>query len=972
MASVWDVLLGLFSSDSSSSSNPSAVNEYGGQNYEKKIWSFLRSRGYTAAGTAGIMGNLFAESGLNPTNLQDTCEASLGFNDQSYTQAVDSRRKTKESFVHDSAGYGLAQWTWYTRKELLYNMTVEKGMSIGNIDGQLSTLERELTTDFNALSQRLKSVDDVRTAAVDVLTNFEAPEDQSIGVQNTRADYAQRYYDKYALDTSYTTYQEGDSGSSSYQSATATDKAIALAISIANDDSHGYSQQQRFGPDFDCSSLMFYVWQQAGVPVKDNAVGGNTSTWGMPDTFPQCGFTNVIDQIDLSSGSGLLPGDVLVRHDAHTAMYIGDGKVVQATQDEYGGVGNYNESPYPQKGDQTGREISIGNYYNHTRGWDYVFRYKDRATGAYSTMDVSTIGSDLSGSGMGGSVGKVLSTILDVFKGMINPLKDLPSVAAFGNDEQLNRTYQSYTDYVRAERALRGGAAREGDAIVQRTIANPTPDVISNQKATGLLSVGTFVESPFIILKIGDFTFGSYSSRKSGNRISTTYPNYMDSINIVKVNGTVNQYTINMTYQIQPGQDPNMLDKIFSSVGYDKIKISYGDYSSPSFIYRDEEAIITKLTSDIDFAGSKIRYTLYCTSDALQLASRSYTFDARTCKPSDRIKEILFSNTYGLQEVFTGMKSRTIANMLIAGDDKEVTLEPKIGMDPLSYLNYLVSCMSPLGTNDRSIGNATYYLSIVDDVSNKYGGPYFKVTKVTADTSAESLAQSGVYEVDVGYSGYANDTPNNLVLGFQVNTTDSWALLYKYSSQVPTENYVYNIDNNGQITTEYSPNVTTSSKYHRTTDHQKSWWTQMTQFPITATLTLKGLLRPAILMSYVRINALFYGQRHVSSGLYIITKQQDTVDRSGYRTVLSLTRVTGDNTFTVVNKVVPVAQNIHHSSSSRSSVISGNSTGNNPNSGNTSDNRTRFYSTPVPEVDPVTGRYGVAVRKGDSMEPYLI
>ena len=77
----------------------------------------------------------------------------------------------------------------------------------------------------------------------------------------------------------------------------------------------------------------------------------------------------------------------------------------------------------------------------------------------------------------------------------------------------------------------------------------------------------------------------------------------------------------------------------------------------------------------------------------------------------------------------------------------------------------------------------------------------------------------------------------------------------------------------------------------------------MTQFPVTAKLTLKGLLRPALLMSYVRINSLFYGQRHVSSGLYVITKQQDIVDASGYRTILSLTRVTGDNTlsFTTSN-----------------------------------------------------------------------
>lgn len=71
----------------------------------------------------------------------------------------------------------------------------------------------------------------------------------------------------------------------------------------------------------------------------------------------------------------------------------------------------------------------------------------------------------------------------------------------------------------------------------------------------------------------------------------------------------------------------------------------------------------------------------------------------------------------------------------------------------------------------------------------------------------------------------------------------------------------------------------------------------MTQFPVSATLTIKGLVRPAILMTYVRINALFYGQRHSSSGLYIITKQQDVIDGRGYRTILSLTRIAGDNDY---------------------------------------------------------------------------
>ncbi len=74
-----------------------------------------------------------------------------------------------------------------------------------------------------------------------------------------------------------------------------------------------------------------------------------------------------------------------------------------------------------------------------------------------------------------------------------------------------------------------------------------------------------------------------------------------------------------------------------------------------------------------------------------------------------------------------------------------------------------------------------------------------------------------------------------------------------------------------------------------------TWWSNVTQYPISASITIKGLLRPATLMSYVRLNVLYYGIKHSHSGLYIVTQQIDTINEQGYRTQLSLTRVAGDN-----------------------------------------------------------------------------
>lgn len=81
------------------------------------------------------MGNLYAESGLIPTNLQNSYEKKLKMTDSEYTYAVDSKRY--KNFIKDGAGYGLAQWTFWTRKQNLLQFCQNKGKSIGDLNTQL-------------------------------------------------------------------------------------------------------------------------------------------------------------------------------------------------------------------------------------------------------------------------------------------------------------------------------------------------------------------------------------------------------------------------------------------------------------------------------------------------------------------------------------------------------------------------------------------------------------------------------------------------------------------------------------------------------------------------------------------------------------------------------------------------------------------------------------------------------------------
>lgn len=163
---------------------------------EKRIWDYLTGKGLSPAGAAGLMGNLYAESGLNPQNLQNTYEKKLGYTDAAYTAAVDSGKY--QNFIHDSAGYGLAQWTYWSRKEGLLAFAQAAGKSIGDLETQLGYLFKELSESYKTVLSTLKTASDVKTASNSVLLNFERPADQSAAVQNKRAGYGQNYYKKYA------------------------------------------------------------------------------------------------------------------------------------------------------------------------------------------------------------------------------------------------------------------------------------------------------------------------------------------------------------------------------------------------------------------------------------------------------------------------------------------------------------------------------------------------------------------------------------------------------------------------------------------------------------------------------------------------------------------------------------------------------------------------------------------------------
>lgn len=407
--------------------------------------------------------------------------------------------------------------------------------------------------------------------------------------------------------------------------------------------------------------------------------------------------------------------------------------------------------------------------------------------------------------------------------------------------------------------------------------------------SNSLLSIQTRVESPFIIVKIGDYTFGEYKQKKEGKHLNVTYPNYMESLSIVKVNGSLNTYTITMKYAVTENDDPNMLDRVFSSVsGNREITLSYGDWMAPSYIYKEEKAMITNVAESVDFSSSVITYTIKCVSTSLVLKSIKKSFNAKTARPSEEIVKLLNDETSGLMSIFPGMRNHTANSFknLIDMSDKPVKLCAKENINVLDYIDYLVSCMVHTSDSEDGHKKNVYHWAVYDDIGGTMGGQYFKVHRASSG-SIYNLSYN-TYEIDIGYPSA------NLVSNFSISSDESWAILYNYSKSISQPEYEYSIDDNGQVVAVKSPSLTANSLYGRDSEANRNWWSNMTQFPIKATLTIKGLLRPAMLMSYVKINSYFYGKKHVSSGLYIVTKQEDVINSGGYKTTLSLTRLSGD------------------------------------------------------------------------------
>lgn len=151
----------------------------------QSIYLQLVAAGMSPVAACAMMGNMQAESAMRANNAQD---GMTRLSDVEYTEAADNGLI---DFIYDSVGYGLCQWTFYSRKRELLSYCKARGVSVGNEAAQVDFCVKEMKEYYPALWDYLKTATGVYEAAGRICKEYEAPAVNNIDV---RAQAANNFY----------------------------------------------------------------------------------------------------------------------------------------------------------------------------------------------------------------------------------------------------------------------------------------------------------------------------------------------------------------------------------------------------------------------------------------------------------------------------------------------------------------------------------------------------------------------------------------------------------------------------------------------------------------------------------------------------------------------------------------------------------------------------------------------------------
>ena len=168
---------------------------------KESIWRFLKHKGFSDVAAAAIMGNMEAESGCVSYRLQGDFGKDFQ-KSKDYTAQVDAGDICRREFAYEGpggGGYGLCQWTYPPRKEGLYDLAQEQGLSIGDEFLQVEWLTRELWQDEYCIVRDVLARSVSVRECSDVLAKvYLRPADQSEAVLKKRAELGREFYQAFS------------------------------------------------------------------------------------------------------------------------------------------------------------------------------------------------------------------------------------------------------------------------------------------------------------------------------------------------------------------------------------------------------------------------------------------------------------------------------------------------------------------------------------------------------------------------------------------------------------------------------------------------------------------------------------------------------------------------------------------------------------------------------------------------------
>lgn len=161
------------------------------------IYNALRKAGMTYAGAIGTIGNIQGEtSDFDPMSCETSYLNRFKLTDAEYTRRADNGEiiYNGKYFEKDSAGYGIAQWTWWGRKRNLLNYAKSQGKSVGDLDAQIAFMIKEMQTQYTSVWKVVSTTTDYAKAVRICVTDYEKPANQSQAI-STRCAYAKAWMD---------------------------------------------------------------------------------------------------------------------------------------------------------------------------------------------------------------------------------------------------------------------------------------------------------------------------------------------------------------------------------------------------------------------------------------------------------------------------------------------------------------------------------------------------------------------------------------------------------------------------------------------------------------------------------------------------------------------------------------------------------------------------------------------------------